>query len=134
VTRLLAAAAAYVAVGCLAAGCASAPASEPRSVSSSRAGPTTLATSASSSAAPFQNKVGTHPARLDDLQRLAARAPIRLLIPALGVNAPDPGRRDRPGVGTDAAAAECEHVAWWSYGARPGDRNGVTVLSGACRL
>jgi len=63
------------------------------------------------------------------LQQLAARAPTRLVIPALGVNAPI-----QP-VGTDPASGEMQlppnvsTVAWWSYGARPGDRNGVTVLA-----
>ena len=126
--RRLAAVAGYVALGCLVAGCTSAPASEPRSRVSSRP-PTTPAAPASPTASAFQNKLGTHSARLGDLQQLAARAPTRLVIPALGVNAPI-----QP-VGTDPASGEMQlppnvsTVAWWSYGARPGDRNGVTVLA-----
>ncbi|HEX3811267.1 MAG TPA: class F sortase [Mycobacteriales bacterium] len=83
----------------------------------------------SSSPAPFKNKLGTHPAKLSDLQKLAARAPVKLVIPALGVNAPI-----KP-VGTDPKSGQLElppsvdSVAWWSYGARPGDRTGTVVLA-----
>lgn len=63
------------------------------------------------------------------LRARAARAPARLRVPALGVDA----RID--GVGTDPATRELAippgigGVSWWDYGARPGDRTGQTVLA-----
>jgi sortase (surface protein transpeptidase) len=110
-----------------AAGCAAANTASPSSPPASRA-PTTHEVP-TPSASPFHNRLGTHPARLGDLQKVTARAPTRLVIPALGVDAPIQA------VGTDPASGQMQlppnvsTVAWWSYGARPGDHTGVIVLA-----
>jgi hypothetical protein len=73
--------------------------------------------------------LGSHPARLTELQARAARVPARLVVPALEVDAPVLA------VGTDRTTGEMQvpptvrTVAWWSYGARPGDPHGTTVLA-----
>jgi sortase (surface protein transpeptidase) len=115
-----------VAVAFLAAGCAAAPAAQPadRTANSSSRPP-----AASSSAAPFQNRLGTHPARLGDLEEKAGRTPVRLVVPALGVNAPIESVGTDPATGQMRLPSNVSTVAWWSYGAMPGDSSGTTVLA-----
>lgn len=74
-------------------------------------------------------QLGSHPAKLAELQAVAARAPVRLVVPDLKVDAPIQS------VGTDPAThgmslpSDATHVAWWSLGARPGDAAGTMVLA-----
>ncbi len=73
--------------------------------------------------------LGSHPARLTDLQARAGLAPARLLVPALGVDAPVLAVGTDPATGEMRVPPTVHTVAWWSYGARPGDPTGTTVLA-----
>ncbi len=73
--------------------------------------------------------MGSHPARLAGLQARAGRAPARLVVPALGVDAPVLAVGTDPATGGMAVPPTVRTVAWWSYGARPGDPTGTTVLA-----
>ena len=72
------------------------------------------------SAAPSPDLVATHSAQLRDLAAATLRAPVRLRIPALGIDAPVSG----VGVAADgqlAVPGDLVRVGWYGAGALPGD-------------
>jgi sortase (surface protein transpeptidase) len=115
-----------VVIAFLAAGCAAAPAAQSPARTTVSPFPTTAPTSG---VTPFHNKLGTHSARLGDVEKLAGRTPVRLVIPGLGVNAPIESVGTDPATGQMRLPSNVSTVAWWSYGARPGDSAGSTVLA-----
>jgi sortase (surface protein transpeptidase) len=116
-----------VAIAFVAAGCAAAP---PAAQSPARPAVSSARTPApTSSPTPFHNRLGTHSARLGDVENLAGRTPVRLVIPALGVNAPIESVGTDPATGQMRLPSNVSTVAWWSYGAKPGDSAGTTVLA-----
>lgn len=85
-----------------------------------------LARAAAPSPAP--DLVATHPAKLRDLAAAALRAPVRLRIPALGIDAPVVG----VGVAADGQLAVPEdlvRVGWYGAGALPGARGTALVAA-----
>jgi sortase (surface protein transpeptidase) len=66
---------------------------------------------------------------LGDAEKKAGRTPVRLVIPALGVNAPIESVGTDPATGQMRLPSNVSTVAWWSYGAMPGDSSGTTVLA-----